>query len=824
MKKRAIYLIPFIFLLTILVISSGQPLVSRAAAAATITVNSANDNTLANLAGNGTCDLREAIASANTDTAVGECTAGSGTDTILFDAALVTDSDAYIILLDEDTGEDDGEYGPSGFVISTTMSIVGPSGENGVLLWGSFGNNERRLFHVTPSGNLTLENLALTNGIAQGGNGGRGNGGAGGAAGMGGAIFNEGTLSILNSTFSENSAYGGHGHPNSSTEGGGGGGGTATDGTDASSTTGGDGGGPNGGNNGNPGQAGGKGGGGGGGNGRSSSGSQTASPGGDGGFGGGGGGGGYALATGGGSTKATGGNGADGGFGGGGGGAGAAESYAVGPTPGTRGFGGFGGGDGQNAGTMDRSNGGDGGAGAGMGGAIFNHGGTVTIESSTFSSNVAWGGSSYNPDGGSIFESGGGGDGYGGAIFNRNGSVTISNSTIVSNTVAGGGSTSSAGTAAGGGIYNLGDGATATLQVDNTIVANSISADAAIVDFALALNATGAANDFVGNTINTGSNSTSGGNNLIEASSGYAGTTVSTADPALTPLQDNTGPTYTHAPNIGSPVIDAGNCGGATADQRGVTRPLDGEPNGSTICDIGAVEFDPSLDPVSITTGTPNLIGNMLQVSDLGPDGNANYDAYQPAVAYNSTNEEYLVVWYGEDDSGSLVDNEFEIFGQRIDALTGAEIGSDFRISDMGGLGDANYDAQFPRVAYNATNNEYLVVWMSDDNSGSLIDNEFEIFGQRLNAATGAAVGSNDFRISDMGGTGNTTYSANRPDVVWNSTNNEYLVVWHGDDDSGSLVDNENEIFVQRLSATGGALGTNDQRISDMGGIGDTNF
>jgi hypothetical protein len=48
-------------------------------------------------------------------------------------------------------------------------------------------------------------------------------------------------------------------------------------------------------------------------------------------------------------------------------------------------------------------------------------------------------------------------------------------------------------------------------------------------------------------------------------------------------------------------------------------------------------------------------------------------------------------------------------------------------------------------------------------------------------------VGTNDFRISDMGGTGNTSYNATYPAVAYNSTNNEYLVVWYGDDNTGLL-------------------------------------
>ncbi len=163
-------------------------------------------------------------------------------------------------------------------------------------------------------------------------------------------------------------------------------------------------------------------------------------------------------------------------------------------------------------------------------------------------------------------------------------------------------------------------------------------------------------------------------------------------------------------------------------------------------------------DPVTIKL----LIGgNDVCISDMGGIGDPEYDAMQPAIAYNSTNNEYLVVWAGDDNVGGLVQGEYEIFGQLLDAVTGAEIGAnDFRISDMGGTGNPAFAAQIPAVAYNSTNNEYLVVWMADemDVTGGG-DDEFEIYAQRL-AATGTEVGANDFRISDMGGPGDTNYAA----------------------------------------------------------------
>ncbi|MCP4543229.1 MAG: DUF11 domain-containing protein, partial [Chloroflexi bacterium] len=226
----------------------------------------------------------------------------------------------------------------------------------------------------------------------------------------------------------------------------------------------------------------------------------------------------------------------------------------------------------------------------------------------------------------------------------------------------------------------------------------------------------------------------------------------------------------------------------------------------------------------------------------MGPDGNADYDAYGPQAAYNSTNNEYLVVWYGDDNTSPLVNDENEIYGQRIwgNHTSGDEVGdNDFRISDMGDDSEAtptvrdDYDAGSPGVAYNSTDNEYLVVWYGDDDTLPLVDDETEIFGQRINAATGDQVGNNDFRISDMGDDSEPTaterekYSAASPKAAYNSTNNEYLVVWTGDDDISSLVDGESEVFGQRIygdRAAGDTLGRNDFRLSDMGPDGDTGY
>jgi hypothetical protein len=112
---------------------------------------------------------------------------------------------------------------------------------------------------------------------------------------------------------------------------------------------------------------------------------------------------------------------------------------------------------------------------------------------------------------------------------------------------------------------------------------------------------------------------------IISATGDLIGTAASPIDALLGSLADNGGPTVgaptssspllTHALLTGSPAIDAGNPdtpgSGGTAceatDQRGFARPEDGDSNGSSLCDIGALEVSmlPSAD--STTTLASNL-------------------------------------------------------------------------------------------------------------------------------------------------------------------------------------------------------------------------
>lgn len=82
------------------------------------------------------------------------------------------------------------------------------------------------------------------------------------------------------------------------------------------------------------------------------------------------------------------------------------------------------------------------------------------------------------------------------------------------------------------------------------------------------------------------------GYNLDTDNSCAGATTV--ANLLVAPLQQDLGGLPIHALLPGSPAIDAGDDALCPAtDQRGVSRPLDGDEDGTPQCDIGAYELDP---------------------------------------------------------------------------------------------------------------------------------------------------------------------------------------------------------------------------------------
>ncbi len=187
----------------------------------------------------------------------------------------------------------------------------------------------------------------------------------------------------------------------------------------------------------------------------------------------------------------------------------------------------------------------------------------------------------------------------GGGLQNNGGTLFFSNATIFGN---------SAGTS-GGGIRN--ESVQGSINLKNTIVAG----DTAPVDSdisGLGLKGTGSiprnsislalGNNLIGNL------GTVPATNFSVASGNLAGTTASPLDPLLGPLQDNGGPTQTHALLFGSPARDRGsNVAVPGTDQRGFARIFDGDGNGTATVDIGSFEsgfvVNTFLDTIDVKPG-----------------------------------------------------------------------------------------------------------------------------------------------------------------------------------------------------------------------------
>ncbi len=237
------------------------------------------------------------------------------------------------------------------------------------------------------------------------------------------------------------------------------------------------------------------------------------------------------------------------------------------------------------------------------GGGINNYG-TLTVNNSTIDGNTA----------GEVDHNGGGG---GGALQNSSGTATLNNTTISNNTLLG----SFDGTAIdAGGTVNLNNctvsgnsgshGEAIYTFVDNVNIRNSTITNNATYGFKnvgghitmqnTIIAGNGGSSDcyndpgYSGTVVSLGYNLIGKSNNcsIVPGTGDQMGTSLNPIDAKLGSLQNNGGPTFTHALTPSSPAIDGGNPaipgsdGSACLvnDQRGVSRPY------GYSCDIGAFE------------------------------------------------------------------------------------------------------------------------------------------------------------------------------------------------------------------------------------------
>ncbi|MDF1512270.1 MAG: hypothetical protein P1S60_00525 [Anaerolineae bacterium] len=171
------------------------------------------------------------------------------------------------------------------------------------------------------------------------------------------------------------------------------------------------------------------------------------------------------------------------------------------------------------------------------------------------------------------------------------------------------------------------------------------------------------------------------------------------------------------------------------------------------------------------------LVGNPFYIA-----GGNNRQRRYPDVVYNTTQQEYLVVWEEIPDVGYA-----NIFAQRV-GPTGGLIGAAIAL----GSGPELANCRKPAVAYASTADSYMVVWERMVQGNLSGDIEAQV-----------VPGSGPFSPSNfLIGTGTITVDHSQPDIAYNRSRNEYLVVWTRHDKNANVKD----IWGDIVTATGGPL------------------
>lgn len=136
-------------------------------------------------------------------------------------------------------------------------------------------------------------------------------------------------------------------------------------------------------------------------------------------------------------------------------------------------------------------------------------------------------------------------------------------------------------------------GEDASWSMKNSVIADSAVTDCSDVEFLLTENV----NNFIG-----------------DGSCAFNAVNLLVGDPMLGPLSEAGGSTPAHFPLPGSPLVDAGETSDCPdIDQLGMPRPIDGNANGAADCDIGSIEYVDLMAPLA----------NLTPVSDINMPGAA---------------------------------------------------------------------------------------------------------------------------------------------------------------------------------------------------------
>jgi len=185
--------------------------------------------------------------------------------------------------------------------------------------------------------------------------------------------------------------------------------------------------------------------------------------------------------------------------------------------------------------------------------------------------------------------------------------------------------------------------------------------------------------------------------------------------------------------------------------------------------------------------GSGEFAQNDIYAQRVGADGavrgrvtvvdNGSLDESAPAVASGGADVGFLLVWQ-ENKTGT---REYDIHGRRV-STAGSPTGGEFAISTW------EYDQIKPQLAYSSSAGEFLVVW-EDHHWGW--GEARDIYGQRI--TSGGALAGGNFAIGWESSNGYVN-----PDIVFNPRVSEYVVAW-----GSEYGESDHDVYCRRVAADG---------------------
>jgi len=223
---------------------------------------------------------------------------------------------------------------------------------------------------------------------------------------------------------------------------------------------------------------------------------------------------------------------------------------------------------------------------SGWGGGIYSESSTMTITDGVFDGNqAAVGGGLYNlnalPILNAVLISNNQASNEGGGIYNDYSHAEINNVTVFSNSAVN-----------GGGLYNW----ASNPVIVNATITNNLTSGSGGGLYNNAASCPTIINSILWDNSNSQIQNFDASNiphvTYSAVQGGHFGIGNISMNPLLGALADNGGMTMTQALLIGSPAIDRGSLTTCPyTDQRNLPRPIDGDSNGSAVCDMGAYEL-----------------------------------------------------------------------------------------------------------------------------------------------------------------------------------------------------------------------------------------